>query len=56
MMDRLMTTPVVKTAMKIDETGVIEALELAFVADPRQIRHIRRYATWISNILLLQHN
>jgi hypothetical protein len=33
-MNKLMTTPVVKTAMKSDEAGVIDALKLAFVADP----------------------
>jgi hypothetical protein len=34
MMKKLMTMPVVKTAMKSDEAGVIDALKLAFVADP----------------------
>jgi ribosomal protein S18 acetylase RimI-like enzyme len=33
-MNNLMTTPDVKTAMKSDEAGVIDALKLAFVADP----------------------
>ena len=34
MRDSLMTLPIVKTAIESDETGVIDALKLAFVADP----------------------
>lgn len=34
MRDILMTMPNVKTAIKSDEAGVIDALKLAFVADP----------------------
>jgi hypothetical protein len=33
-MNKLMTTSVVETAMKSDEDGVVDALKLAFVADP----------------------
>jgi hypothetical protein len=29
-----MTLPIVKTAIESDEAGVIDALKLAFVADP----------------------
>ena len=32
--DKLMTVPNVKTAMESDEVGVIDALRLAFAADP----------------------
>jgi hypothetical protein len=32
--DKLMTVPNVKTAMVSDEVGVIDALRLAFAADP----------------------
>ena len=34
MRDFLMTMPIVKTAIESDEPGVIDALKLAFVADP----------------------
>lgn len=34
MRDILMTMPNVKTAIESDEAGVIDALKLAFVADP----------------------
>ena len=34
MRDILMTLPIVKTAIESDEAGVIDALKLAFVADP----------------------
>lgn len=32
--DTLMTIPIVKTAMESDEASVIDALKLAFAADP----------------------
>jgi hypothetical protein len=32
--DKLMTVPNVKTSMESDEVGVIDALRLAFAADP----------------------
>src|SRR5919106_6068825 len=32
--DTLMTVPIVKTAMESDEASVIDALKLAFAADP----------------------
>jgi hypothetical protein len=39
-----MTAPVVKTAIESDETGVIDALRLAFVADPAvRYGQIRRF-------------
>jgi hypothetical protein len=34
MRDILMTMPIVKTAIESDEASVIDALKLAFVADP----------------------
>jgi hypothetical protein len=34
MRDILMTLPIVKNAIESDEAGVIDALKLAFVADP----------------------